>query len=357
MTPIILSGGSGTRLWPISRSDNPKQFCKFFERSLFVETLLRFKNYSTPIVVTSKNLFVPTLSESKEYNIPKENLIFEPQARNTAAAIALICHLLILQKKQDCVVGVFPADHFITDLQTFHEAINLGIEQAKKDEVVTFGIKPDFPSTGYGYIQIAPENLRPENKPYLTAALAFHEKPQLQLAEKFLSSGNYFWNSGMFLFKVSVMANHFKRLMPELWQNISSLDQNLNGLDQCYSHIKPESFDVGIVEKLKSLYCIPVSMGWSDLGTWDEMDRFKIKNNPSDGSKKDLIFNQEAKNNFVFSTEKKVYGFIGVENLIVVNTPDALLICKKGDSQKVKEIVEQMKIEGLEIADKSPNRL
>ena len=327
--PTILSGGSGTRLWPVSRTKFPKQFCELFEESLFQKTLTRLNKLGSPWVVTNESMKVLTESVMKNCNVPVSQALYEPKANNTAPAIALLCKVLEQQNCTNDIVGIFASDHLIQKEDAFFEAVQLGIECAKKGMVATLGIKPTFPSTGYGYIEVSKDKFLGEARP----TVGFREKPDLKTAESFIASGNYFWNAGMFIFEVATMIKHLQNLMPETWAAISALKADLSNLKEVYSNCPSQSIDYGVMEKLKEQVCIPADIGWNDVGSWDEIAAFQ------DSAKK---FETEAKGNFFYSKQNRVAGFVDVDDLIVVDTADALLITKKGSSQKVKHIVDQL---------------
>jgi mannose-1-phosphate guanylyltransferase/mannose-1-phosphate guanylyltransferase/mannose-6-phosphate isomerase len=354
MIPVILSGGSGTRLWPVSRANYPKQFCDFYDRSFLSNSIDRLKDFGAPYIVTVKDMEPLTLRLAKDAGIPTENLVYEPMAKNTAAAVALVCHQLTSKGAGEEVIGIFPADHLISDVKAFHNAVNLGIEIAKKGEVVTLGIQPRFPSTGYGYIEVTKEVVAQEGALKGFVVEAFREKPDVKTAEKFVATGRHFWNAGIFLFKVNVMRDYFAKLMPALWKNISAIKPDFSNAKYQYALVESQSIDYGIMEKLSRQVCIPCTLGWSDVGSWDELARLTEEFPHLKTGTLAQVFNEESTGNYVFSIRPKVVGLVGVEDLIVVDTPDALLLARKGESQKVKNLVDQLKIAGLPEATEHP---
>ena len=327
--PTVLSGGSGTRLWPVSRTQFPKQFCELFEESLFQKTLNRLNHLGSPWVVTNESMKVLTEGVMKTCKVPLNQALYEPKANNTAPAIALLCKVLEQQGRTGDIVGIFASDHLIQKENEFFAAVNLGIDCAKKGMVATLGIKPTYPATGYGYIEVAPEKYLGEARP----TMGFREKPDLKTAEGFVASGNYFWNAGMFIFEVATMIRHLQNFMPETWAAIGELKTDLSNLKDVYSKCPSQSIDYGVMEKLKEQVCIPADIGWSDVGSWDE-----IASMQASASKVEA----DATGNFFYSKQNRIAGFVDVNDLIVVDTADALLITKKGSSQKVKHIVDQM---------------
>lgn len=346
LIPVVLSGGSGTRLWPVSRTQYPKQFCSLFDRSLQTLTLTRLQKYEPPLLVTSEKLSTLTQKEIVENNFQVNKVIYEPEGKNTAAAIAVACRYLELQGLHDQVVGVFSSDALITNQQAFHDAVAVAVESAKQNKVVVLGIHPERIETGFGYIQVDKNSRLNE----ACAVLKFHEKPNFETAKKFVQDGSYFWNAGIFIFKVSEMIKHFQEHQAKMWSEVVKLSRDMVDLKQIYSAIQSISIDVAIIEKLKTsdLSCVPCDIGWSDLGSWDVLEQIDSEVGGSVDSQplsqlSQKPFQVAATGNFIFSNEKKVYGLVGVDDLMVVDTEDALLICKKGQSQKVKELVDQIK--------------
>lgn len=323
----------------------PKQFAPLLDKSLQTLTLQRLDQYEPALIVTSEKLTTLTKREIAEHNFQIEKVIYEPEGKNTAAAIAVACRYLEIQGQQDRIVGVFSSDALITKPGSFHEAVSVAVNSAQQNKVVILGIRPERVETGFGYIQI--EQNEPLNK--ACDVLKFHEKPNYETAEKFVQQGCYFWNAGIFIFKVSEMVRHFKKFQPSMWATVSVLDSDLSNLKEIYSAVESIAIDVAIVEKLKSsdLSCVPCDIGWSDLGSWDVLEQIDTaaKKQPGNNSQMGVApFEVAAHGNSVFSKERKVYGFVGADDLILVDTDDALLICKKGQSQKIKELVDQLKL-------------
>ena len=331
--PVILSGGSGTRLWPVSRTKFPKQFCEIFEQSLFKSTLLRLKPLGSPWVVTNQALQILTETVLREVKVPLSQAIYEPKANNTAPAIALLCKVLEFKKQTASIVGIFPSDHLVENEEAFQNAVRLGAECAKQKQVVTLGIRPTYPATGYGYIEVKPTSFAESNGLKAYPTQGFREKPNEETAEEFIQAGNFFWNAGMFIFEVNTMINHFQKLMPETWNIMNDLKEDLSNLKDVFSRCPAQSIDYGIMEKLKEQVCIPCDLGWNDVGSWDEIS--KIAPNGD-------VIEIDAKDNFAYAKKERVVGFIGVDNLIVIDTADALLIAKKGTTQKVKQIYDAL---------------
>ena len=341
--PVILSGGSGTRLWPISRTKYPKQFCELLDKPLQTLTIERLQKYGSGLLVTSERLKDLTEKDIIQNHLKIEKVLYEPSGKNTAAAVALACKYLELTGRANEVVGVFSSDALILKEQEFEQALNAAVESATDNFIVTLGIQPRSPEIGFGYIQVKE---RAVNTSKATEVLIFHEKPTLDKAQSFLADGHYFWNAGIFVFKVQRMIDLFRQHEPEIWALLADLKPDLSQLDAIYSKMKNISLDYAIIEKLSSseLRCVPCDIGWSDVGSWDALVEVTEGTQfTSTGLKKQPV-QIAAKANSVFSKQKKKYGIIGCDDLIVVDTADALMICKKGESQKVKDLVDTLKL-------------
>lgn len=345
MIPVILSGGSGSRLWPVSRQAYPKQFCEFLDESLYVKTLKRILPLGSPWTVTVRDLKILTTNALKQHNVPVGQAIYEPFGKNTAPAIALLCSVFAQKGWQDEVVGIFPADQLIEQDHIFHEAVRLGEKYANEGHIVTLGVKPSYPATGYGYIETSKPVKKSSGPNVLSAleAVGFREKPNEDTARNFLAKGGFYWNAGMFIFKVSRMIELLEAHVPDVWKEISALKNDLSNLDDVYKAVRSISIDYAVMERLPGHICIPCMFDWSDLGSWDAIAEILTPAPKTEA----LTVEVGGESNFVFPQEKKTYGFVGVEDLIVVDTQDALLIAKKGTSERVKEIVEQLKTRDL----------
>jgi len=365
MQPIILSGGAGTRLWPVSRASFPKQFNDLLGESLLVRTLKRVAPLGQPRIVASADGEVLTRRALEDLGLPADHAVFEPVGRNTAPAVALACRMLLAEGRGDEVVGSFPADHLIADETAFLRAARLAEHCAAEGLaadglVVTLGIEPTHPSTGYGYVEVTGDEVArdaADGVPPLLAyrALRFREKPDEATARAFLAAGNFLWNAGMFVFRVDVMARHLERLLPAVWQPLAELRPDLSNLAEIYAALPDASIDVGVMEKLgpDALASIPCSMGWSDVGSWDEVARLRGSDantgvadtgGADDGGAG--VFEVGAADNFVYPLRDKVYALVGVEGLVVVDTEDALLVAPKGAGQEIKEVVARLAAAG-----------
>lgn len=339
MIPVILSGGSGTRLWPVSRKKFPKQFCDLFDEPLQNQTLKRLSTFGEPWIVTSQQLREFTEKKAKEAGF-QVKVIYEPMGRNTAPAIAMLCKLFELEGKENEIVGIFPADHLIGKADIFLSALDLAETVARENKVVTLGLKPTEPATGYGYIQTESQPYSYKKKLASYSVMKFHEKPSLELAKDFLRDGNYYWNAGIFVFSVKLMIALFEKYQPQIWDVISGLKKDLSNLKEIYSQLPSISVDYAILEKLETqeLACVPCDPEWSDVGSWDAVAEVYERSGRSRGEPIEV----DSKNNFVLPKQDKKYAFVGVDDLIVVDTEDALLIAKKGETQQVKAAVERI---------------
>ncbi|MEF3191487.1 MAG: mannose-1-phosphate guanylyltransferase/mannose-6-phosphate isomerase [Campylobacterales bacterium] len=322
MTNIILCGGSGTRLWPLSRTLMPKQFVKLFEsRSLFQMTVERNRMLcQEQLIVSNSEQYFLALDQLEEMGGVQVTYLLEPIGRNTAPAIALACMAL----EPERIVLVTPSDHLIKDRAAYQKVVARARELAEDDYLVTFGIAPTHPETGFGYIEAKGEEV-----------LAFHEKPTKERAQAYLEAGNYYWNSGMFCFKAGVFLRELATLSPEIYQACEVAYKNatrermIRIRHEDMIQIPEDSIDYAVMEKSARVKVVPSEIGWSDVGSFDALS--------------EELANDEA-GNLVLTNKKTV--LLDVNDLIVVDTDDALLICKKGSSQKVKDVVASLKKEG-----------
>ena len=334
MTNIILCGGNGTRLWPISRTLMPKQFVKLFDdKSLFQLTVERNSKVCTSqFIVSNTEQYFLALDQLEELNKINNKYLLEPVGRNTAPAIALACMAL----EKDEIVLVTPSDHLIKDEVEYEKVLEKAQELANDNFLVTFGITPTFAETGFGYIEANDFDVK-----------AFHEKPDINIAQKYLDAGNYYWNSGMFCFKAGVFLEELQKYSPEMYK--ASLEAVDNENDDNMIRIKyndmlniPEdSIDYAVMEKSNIVKVVPSDINWSDVGSFDALfDELPKDENNNTVNKKHISI--DSKNNLIYSNDKYLTT-IDVEDLIIVDTGDALLISKKGSSQKVKQVVSKIK--------------
>ena len=343
MTNIILCGGSGTRLWPISRKHMPKQFVPLFEdKSLYQLTLQRNSKISDDIIIVSnEGQYFLALDQAEDVGITCDKYILEPFGKNTAPAIAMACHLL----DENEVVLVTPSDHLIQNIKDYKSSVSRAKELAEEGFLVTFGITPNAPETGYGYIHAKGEDV-----------LSFKEKPDSETAQKYIESKEYHWNSGMFCFKAGVYLNELKK------QNVNLIDNAILAIDQSHQEnstyrIKSDdmgklddvSIDYAVMEKSDKIKVVASDIGWSDLGSYDSL----YDHLPQDESGNTISpshISMNSSNNLIHSSDR-VIATVDIHDLHIVDTPDALLVARKGSGQKVKEIVAKLKVTGSDLPD------
>ena len=335
MIPVILSGGSGTRLWPVSRQQMPKQFCEIFEKPLQTLTIERCFHLGKPWIVTSQALRNLTEINLQQNNFQGVQVVYEPFGKNTAPAVAVICKLLDLKGLGSEVAGVFPSDHLITQEAAFLKVVEFAGSVAQKNKVVTLGITPSYPETGYGYIQTQDKSFAESGSLQAHAVVKFHEKPVIEKAKEFLAQGHFSWNAGIFVFKVSHMIDLFKKHQPEMWKIVSEVKADMSNLADVYGRVQNISIDYAIMEKLSGdeLACIPSEFGWSDVGSWDAVATL---------TKGEEAQQVQGEGNFVFGDKEKNYSLIGLDDVLVIDTKDALMLVKKGHSQDVRHVVESL---------------
>lgn len=341
---LVLAGGAGSRFWPFSRVLEPKQFINIIgKESLLQNTIRRLKGIVQPkqiFLITNQVHFFELKKQIEKFHIPDENIILEPQGKNTAPAIGL-CARLIEQKNKDAVLAVFPADHYIKDIKKFQGCVNQALKCAGSDFLVTIGIKPTKPSTGYGYIKIGRRLQAAGRRLKFYEVERFLEKPSLVMAKKYAANKNYFWNSGMFIWKVSIFRDELAKYMPELYSQLKSI-QTKEDIEKAWGKIKPISVDYGIMEHSKKIALVPADFYWSDLGAWDALEELLQKDkNGNVFSEDSLDFGSSGLS--AFSRGNRLIATIGLKGLIIADTPDALLVCDKQKAQEVKKIVEQLK--------------
>lgn len=343
MVALIMAGGAGTRFWPASRASQPKQFLQIAGKrsmlQLTVDRLLPLIPISNIYIVTAASQ-VP-LAQQHLPALSPENIIIEPFGMNTAPCIALSVEYLKQRSSPDTTMIVLPADHVIRDTAAFHKALQKADAAAQKQSLITFGIVPDYPATGYGYIEAGAAL-----EEGLHAVTRFKEKPDRASAESFLKQGNFFWNSGMFCWSIAAIEAAFNAHLPEVSKLCGQVserwiqDGNSADISDIYQKMPRLPIDIGIMEKAESRFVIPVDLGWSDVGSWKALaDISPADENGNYSAHEYLALN--AKGNFIHS--KKFTALIGVHNLCVVETEDAILVCPKELSEEVKKVVDHLK--------------
>lgn len=334
MINIILCGGNGTRLWPVSRTLMPKQFVKLFDdRSLFQLTVERNKDVCREqFIVSNAEQYFLAVDQLEELQCSSNEFLLEPVGRNTAPAIALACFAL----NPDEVVLVSPSDHLVKDEDAYAKVLQEAKKLAEEDNLVTFGIKPEFAETGFGYIKANENDVR-----------AFHEKPDKETAQKYVDAGNFYWNSGMFCFKAGIFLEELQKYSPEIYEASKKAFENASK-DGMYriahddmANIPEDSIDYAVMEKSDKVKVVASDIGWSDLGSFDALSE-EFQQDEDGNTQNENLIAINSKNNFVYPSERMV-TLADIDDLIVVDTPDALLISKKGDSAKIKTIVKELK--------------
>jgi mannose-1-phosphate guanylyltransferase/mannose-6-phosphate isomerase len=342
--PVLLAGGSGTRLWPLSRELYPKQLVKFIgDDSLVQSTIKRL----TPVlesenirIVCGKEHFHEIARHMTEIKVsPQGKLISEPCGRNTAPAI-LLAMLQILKDEEDAVICVFPADHVIQNHDNFHDKLASAIMLADAGYIVTFGIKPHYPETGYGYIEGEGELIEQALK-----VKRFVEKPDLKTAEKYIQTDTFFWNSGMFAFKMSVMLKELTIYQPELLNTMNRMVSSQKVIsNDAYEQLPNISIDYAVMEKTDKGAVLPSDFGWSDIGSWKSLYDFLPKDSNRNVIDGDVIANN-SENSLIMGYERLI-ATNNINNMVVVETPDAVFVSDMESSRDVKSIVETLKEKG-----------
>lgn len=346
---VIMAGGIGARFWPRSKKKTPKQLLRIFgEYTMIQDTVYRIKE-----LVPLENILIITNEEQKPGivnqlpEIPSENIIIEPFGRNTAACIGL-ASILVQSKDPEAITFVLPADHIIKEKEEFQNTLKTAIKFADDHKgLVTIGIEPRRPETGYGYIQIDErEVVKGVHK-----VLTFAEKPNYSTAVRFIESGDFFWNSGMFIWKVDSILGEIKTHMPELHEGLVQLKNNLNSSDfenvlsNVYGQLRNISIDYGVMEKSDKVFLVKGVFTWSDVGSWEAVYQLNEKDN--DGNVKvGNVYTDMVTDSYVYSPNKFT-ALIGVDNVIVINNDDALLVCRMDQSQEVKKVIDHLKLNKL----------
>lgn len=360
---VILAGGGGTRLWPLSRTHYPKQFLSLLgEHTLLQQTVLRLDKVVPPHrlwIVTGKeqtHMVQRQLSALADVSADTVHILAEPVGRNTAAAIGLAAaHLQ--RNDPEAVMVVLPADHWIERQSAFIALLHNAARLAAQDMLVTLGIVPHRPETGYGYIRRgesfpAPPTSRPDSEVYRVER--FVEKPPLQTAHEYVASGVYYWNAGIFLWRASTILEEIASHMPALYEGLTKIAHGLDSnkaqetLAAVYPRLESVSIDYGVLEKSTRLVVVPAAIGWSDLGEWTAIHRLS----PQDERGNTLsanVLDVDSENSFVYGSRRPI-ATIGLKNLVVVDAEDALLIAASDRVQEVKTVVHQLQTQGAEVA-------
>lgn len=340
MYGIILAGGSGSRLWPLSRELCPKQLLKLDgENSLLQSTFKRLCRFIKPEnIISITNIKHANDVKFQLSKVCADSVVLsEPIAKNTAPAIAASIEYFKQMKDENEVVIIVPSDHLIKDLEKFENTVKTGLKAAEEGKIVTFGIQPTYPETGYGYIKTKSE------QDGIFDVDCFVEKPDLKTAQKYLLEGNYFWNSGIFMAKVSTLLEEFAHYQKEIFDNLSKLNykESITIKYGVFEDMPSISFDYAIMEKSSKIVLCKLQSDWSDLGSWQSLYDVTEKDSNGNVLEGNAIV-EDVKNSFIY-TDKKIVAAIGLEDVILVNTEDAVLACKADYSQQVKNVFEKLK--------------
>jgi mannose-1-phosphate guanylyltransferase/mannose-6-phosphate isomerase len=351
--PVILSGGSGTRLWPLSRKAYPKQLLPLTggKYSMLQETLLRVKDLGAPVIVANEDHRFLVAEQLQQIGTKDADIVLEPAGKNTAPAIALAAFAAI-KKNAQAIMVVLPADHLIIDKKAFQAALKIAISAAADNKLVTFGIVPSQPETGYGYIKAGTSAGKDKHVKSLPAQVLtikqFVEKPDLATAKRYLKSGNYYWNSGMFVFRASAfiteLEKHNKKILHACRTAFENAKTDLDFIrvnKDAFAKSPEISIDYAVMEKTDNAVMVPLDAGWSDLGSWSSVWEVMKKDKQQNVVVGDVI--AEDCHNSLFFAENHLIAAIGVHDLVVVDTKDALLIARKDSAQDVKKIVDKIK--------------
>lgn len=350
---VIMAGGGGTRLWPLSKKDRPKQLISFSDgQSLFADAVERLDG-----LFKKENIFVVTIADqvsalhAQAPSLPLSQFIIEPQPKGTASVIGLAA-ITLKKKNPDAIMAVLTADHIIGNLSLFHSLLKNALPLAEQNHLITLGIKPTYPATGYGYIETGSTLIASDT----LIVKKFVEKPDKNLASQYLKEGNYYWNSGMFIWKAERILDEFDNQMPDLFKKLDQISHLENDKEyakkfsEIWSSIKPQTIDYGIMEHAKDVVLLKADdMKWNDVGSWDSLYDFL----PADSSgnvikNKNSILVDSSGVLILGENENKLIASLGVQDLVIIETDKALLICKKGETQRIKEVIEKIKSENLD---------
>jgi mannose-1-phosphate guanylyltransferase len=348
---VIMAGGSGTRFWPLSRQKRPKQFLPITgSKTMLEETVDRLE----PFVPLSRITTVADAEQTETIRrliprLPAENCLIEPQAKNTAPSLILATASLFNQDPKAAVI-VLPSDHLIGDVPVYLKQLEAGADAAcASDSLITFGIRPSFPATGYGYIHFAKKKSSTFGGFSFFDVLEFKEKPALKQAQEFLAAGNYWWNSGMFIWRAETFAAKLKKHAPEFWpfweRTAAALRAgNRREVEAVFKEAPSLSIDFALMEKAQGVVVCPADFRWSDVGAWSSLLEVWPKDGQGNAARGELL-SLDSGNCLVYSPGK-LTALVGVNDLIVVETEDALLVCRRDQDQKVKDILDKLKKNG-----------
>lgn len=350
ITAVIMAGGKGERFWPRSRKNMPKQFLSLTSdgKTMLQKTVERLEslvNIDDVFVVTNREY--KTIVHEQLPDMPEENILLEPKAKNTAPCIGLAA-VHIRKKYGDALMLVLPSDHLIKYNEMFIDTLKDAVEVAKENNnMVTIGITPSYPETGYGYINFG--KLKEGNVGVRAYEVnRFVEKPNIEKAKEYLASGKYLWNSGMFVWKATTILKNIEALLPDTYiglthiENVIGLAEEEQVLEREFESFVSESIDYGIMERAEDIYTLPGNFGWDDVGNWLALERINTSNDSGNVVNGNVITIDS--HNTIIQAQEKLIAAVGIKDLIIVDTEDALLICAKDKTQDVKKVIENLKI-------------
>jgi mannose-1-phosphate guanylyltransferase len=348
---VIMAGGSGERFWPLSRTKRPKQLLRLTsERMMIEEAIDRIASIIPPeriLIITSRVLQQPIIEALP--GLPPENVIAEPAKRNTAPCLALACSVIEAREGGDALMAVLTADHFIGDVEAFRHDVSVALDHAQRhDALLTLGIPPTRPETGYGYIRMT-ERVDPS---HVTGVAEFKEKPSIDVAMQYLRSGEFVWNSGMFFWRTHALAGMMQKVLPEVGACVPEMTaalaaNDMSRLDETFSRMPDISIDYGVMERADNVFVVPASFPWDDVGSWDSLDRMQERDERGNvlqgaattiDTNNSVIVNAHGPNHVVTS--------VGLDDMVVVVTADATMVCPKERAQDVKLIVKTLREQG-----------
>ena len=349
---VIMAGGSGTRLWPLSRRNHPKQLLRIFDgQSLLRRSFDRLATLLDPkqiYIITGPSYITAMADELPE--MPRENILAEPCARDTANAVGLAAHLLALKDPQG-TMGIFTADHIITPVETFADTVRKGFEAAEtySDALITFGIKPTSPHTGYGYVHRGQQL-----DPGLYEVQKFEEKPDQPTAKQYYDSGEYYWNSGMFVWQLSTIIHQIDKHQPVMAQGLHEIAANFHDANKqrqrldTFASLPKISVDYAIMEKADRVATVEMDCHWLDVGAWTSLPDVFDPDDAGNTRAAPNVLTLDANNNIFVSESDHLIAAIGIQDIVVIHANDATVICRKQDAQRIKELVEKVKTQSGE---------